>query len=124
MTKDEKLEDIAYKQINIYGSSVIDSPTGYSFFMLALMYELYHSKELVCVIKEDEDLKDLQNILTNNYLPNLNVVVKKEDNLSSVSKYLKDYKIINDLTTYYLCEGNSCNKPFNDINTLKEYLDI
>lgn len=124
MTKDEKLEDIAYKQINIYGSSVIDSPTGYSFFMLALMYELYHSKELICVVKEDEDLKDLQNILTNNYLPNLNVVVKKEGNLSSVSKYLKDYKSINDLTTYYLCEGNSCNKPFNDINTLKEYLDV
>jgi uncharacterized protein len=124
MTKNQSLENIAYDQIKVYGNSLEKSPTGYSFYMLALMYELYPSKELVCVIKNSEDLKVLKDILTNNYLPNINVVVKKEYNLDDINIYLNDYKTINDLTTYYLCEGNSCSKPFNEINILKEYLGI
>lgn len=47
---------------------------------------------------------------------------ENEETLNKIAPYTKDYKLKNDNTTFYLCEGFTCKEPFNDIDKLKEYL--
>ncbi|MBU5308449.1 thioredoxin domain-containing protein [Clostridioides mangenotii] len=121
MTEDIGLEDISKSLLNLYTDSLRRSPTGYSFYLLSLMYELYESKEIIAVLKNKDDMKRFKEKLMKNYSPNITVVVKKiweSENLDG----LEDYVLKNDNSTYYICEGKSCNPPFNGLELLEKYL--
>lgn len=47
LTGDISLEELVNKQLKVYASSLKQSVIVYSFYMLARMFELYPSQELV-----------------------------------------------------------------------------
>lgn len=123
ITGDTKLEELAQKQLKVYLHSLKSEPTGYSFYLTALMHEVYPSKEVICVVKNKEDIKYLKDVLKGIYNPNMIVVVKDENYRKEFIPYLSNYELRDNKTTYYICQNNSCTQPFNDIEELKKSLN-
>ncbi|MBX7394028.1 thioredoxin domain-containing protein [Clostridium chauvoei] len=118
LTGDSKLIEITNKQLTTFYSTVKNMPMAYTFYLMALLLELYPSKELICVTENVEDIKALKSTLSNKFIPNLNIIVKTIDNKDSLQKlipYSKNYNLKNNKTTYYLCEDNNCSSPSNDL---------
>jgi uncharacterized protein YyaL (SSP411 family) len=124
MITDIELEELSKSLLNLYTDSLRSSPTGYSFYLLSLMYELYPSRELIVVLKDRDDMKQLLGDLSEYYSPNITVMVKKvwEEETGNETGLLEEYTLKNDKSTYYICEGKSCNPPFNEHDLLKKYL--
>lgn len=116
-TKDWLLE-YSDKQLRFLAGQVKDYPIGHCFSMAAFLLSLYPSKEIVCIVQDKEDCRELYEYLAEHFEPNSNVLVQTEKNspeLQLVIEYLKDYKMINDRTTYYICENHSCQAPVNQL---------
>ncbi|MBH1941149.1 thioredoxin domain-containing protein [Mobilitalea sibirica] len=137
ITANPKYREYADKQLSFLAGQVKDYPAGHCFSQKAFLEALYPSKEIVCVIGEAEENENtaktkkkeafvtgeydkLRKYMAENYEPNTVVLVKTEKNqeeLQKIADYVKDYHIINDRTTYYVCENHSCQAPVNDLVT-------
>jgi uncharacterized protein YyaL (SSP411 family) len=118
ITANARFIDYADKQLRFLAGQIKDYPAGHSFALTAFQQALYPSKEIVCVVSENEDYKELTDYLSEHFEPNISVLLKSEKNVENVRKvadYVDDYRIINDKTTYYICENHSCIAPTNDL---------
>lgn len=115
-------QEYADKQLKFIAGQAIEYPSIHSFTLLAMSQALYPPKEIVCVAKDKEDIEDLKYYLTNHYEPNTIALVKTEENadeLQYIAEYTKDYHMINDKTTYYVCQNYSCAAPCNKLADVK-----
>lgn len=99
ITNDSKLEAILQNQITFMSSVASMYPIGNSFYLLSLFMWLYPPKSIVCVLKDEIDLEKLKFPLNTN----VKILYKSTD----------EYKLINDKTTFYVCENHSCKPPTN-----------
>lgn len=119
LTANSKYQEYAGKQLNFLAGQVKDYPAGYCFALMALIQALYPSKEIVCVESENEDHKELSDYLAEHFEPNTVVLLKNEKNredLQQMVGYVKDYQLINNKTTYFVCEDHNCQAPTNELN--------
>jgi uncharacterized protein YyaL (SSP411 family) len=131
LTANERYIRLADKQLRFLAGQVADYPAGHSFALIAFMGALYPSKQIVCVAsrnassrankREESDLEnhtELSDYLAENFEPNTVVLLKSEENieeLKEVADYVEDYRVINDKTTYYICENHNCLAPTNEL---------
>lgn len=121
ITGNEDLEGYAFNQLTAFYGTVKEMPIGYSFYIMALMLMLYPSKELVVVSENNHDLEELKNTLSTKFTPNLTIIVKTNENakeLESLTPFIKEYTIINNKTTYYLCFDGACMPPSNSLDEI------
>ena len=121
ITGDKSLEGYAFNQLTAFYGIVKEMPIGYSFYIMALMGMLYPSKELVVVAKNNSDLEKISSTLSTKFNPNLTIIVKTKENekeLEELVPFIKEYTVINDKPTYYLCSDGSCMAPSNDLNAI------
>ncbi len=110
--------EYAAKQLRFLAGQVKDYPAGHSFALIALCQALYPTKEIVCVVSENEDYKELSDYLAEHFEPNTVVLLKSEKNFEKVievADYVEDYRMINNKTTYYVCENHNCFAPTNEL---------
>ncbi len=138
LTANSHFIEYANKQLRFLAGQVKDYPAGHSFSLIAFMQALYPSKEIVCVASRnassranDRNTSDLENhlelseYLSQNFEPNTVVLLKTEDNqkdLLAIADYVEDYRIINDKTTYYICEDHHCMAPTNELNVQRKVI--
>lgn len=131
LTANSRYIEYADKQLSFLAGQIKDYPAGHSFSLIALMSALYPSKQIVCVASksasalankrepgEKEDHRELINYMAEHFEPNTVVLLKTEENeekLKEIADYVVDYRIINDKTTYYVCENHNCMSPTNDL---------
>jgi uncharacterized protein len=118
LTANPRFKEYADKQLSFLAGQIKDYPAGHSFSLIAMMQALYPSKEIVCVVSENEDFQELSKYLSEHFEPNAVYLLKTENNeeeLIKLADYVVDYHTINDKTTYYMCENHSCSAPRNDI---------
>ncbi|MGV3489448.1 MAG: thioredoxin domain-containing protein [Tuberibacillus sp.] len=101
------------KMFNTFGSEVNRYPMGYTWLLTTYLLALRGTKELV-VLPKDELSKSLPDPLTTDYLPEVVTLYGNKANLASIASFTKDFNMLNDQTTYYLCEHFSCRQPTND----------
>lgn len=101
LTNDVHLEEALEKHINFMSSATADYPTGNSFYLLSLLMYTYPQKSIVCVLKNKADKENLKFPL------NSNIKVLDEPN--------DEYKLVNNKTTFYVCENHSCKPPTNEL---------
>ena len=135
ITANPRFLEYSDQQLRFLAGQVKDYPSGFSFSLIAMLCALYPSKEIVCVAAEDTgkkggsqdsdakiNISQLTNYLAENFEPNTVVLLKTEQNeeeLLKIANYVKDYTMINDRVTYYLCENHSCYAPVNELNNNK-----
>ncbi|WP_393970876.1 thioredoxin domain-containing protein [Oxyplasma meridianum] len=110
-------EDLAYRTINAFGKEIENSPTNYSFSLIAadiLMNKAYS----IVVIGNREDEKTIRMIDTvmGCYLPQAVVILKTPGDkiVSEVFENLSSMKPVNNETTAYVCTEKMCLPPFTD----------
>jgi uncharacterized protein len=118
LTANSHYMEYAGKQLTFLAGQVKDYPAGHSFALVAFLQALYPSKEIVCVVSENEDYKELSDYLAEHFEPNTTVLLKSEKNFEKVlevADYVEDYRILNNKTTYYVCENHQCMAPVNEL---------
>ncbi len=102
LCNDDKIRQQAKKQLRFMERKANAYPTGYSFFLLAYLADKYPAEHLVCVLKEQEDLRKLK---------------KKaglQCNIIIYEQPTAEYPLVNDQTTYYICRDYACLPPTNE----------
>lgn len=124
LTGDKNLDELAQKQLSYMASGVEQYPAGYSFCMMAFMEALYPSKEVVCVLKEKEEVQKVGRMLREIFMPNTAVLVKHSDDdlLSQIAGFTTDYGLKGNQNTFYICQNHACSAPFHDFETLGQRL--
>ncbi len=119
LTANQHFIECANKQLRFLAGQVKDYPAGHSFALMAFLEVLYPTKEIVCVAKEQEGYRDLIDYMSMNFEPNTVVLLKTEKNyeeVKDIADFIDDYRIINEKTTYYVCENHNCMAPTNALN--------
>ncbi|HHU74202.1 MAG TPA: thioredoxin domain-containing protein [Clostridiales bacterium] len=120
LTANQKYQKYADQQLRFLAGQIKDYPSAFSFSLIALMQALYPSKEIVCLAHEHEDFQELTEYLSEHFEPNTVVLLKDKNNeeeLLKIPNHIKDYHVINEKTTYYVCENHSCMAPVNTLNS-------
>ncbi|MBI1858117.1 MAG: thioredoxin domain-containing protein [Candidatus Melainabacteria bacterium] len=116
--------DIANKALSAFGAEAKEHPIGFMMFMVALEFLLNKSQEVVIVgDSDDKNIKEILNIVSESYKPNcvkLFVDTKRKSNISN--PMLKDYKMLNNKPTIYICENYACKEPITDISKLSDII--
>ncbi len=125
LTGEPFLEDYAARQADFLASAVKEYPAGYSFALMAMIPFVYPGKEIVCVMKDEEDLEQLKKRLEKKLLFNTAVLVVTPENAEQVhgiAPFTKDYSLKNGKSTFYFCQNNACSAPVNDFAELEKNL--
>lgn len=91
-------------QLKFMSSCAKKYPIGHSFFMLSLTEYLSPQPHVVCVLKDKSDL-----FMIKPYLFCDLIILEHET---------KEYKLINDKITFYICKNYMCKPPTNDFEEL------
>lgn len=114
-------EEISKDVLDYIAGSIISEEINHSFFLIAYSFALNKTKELICVIKDESEKEKIKDTLSDMQAFNLTVIIKNEENSSELEElipYTKDYTLKDNKATYYLCEGNSCFPPTNNLNEI------
>lgn len=114
-------EEISKDVLDYIAGSIISEEINHSFFLIASSFALNKTKELICVIKDESEKEKIKDTLSDMQAFNLTVIIKNEENSSELEElipYTKDYTLKDNKATYYLCEGNSCFPPTNNLNEI------
>ncbi len=125
LTGDLTLEEMAEKQFDFICGSVFNEEINHSFFLMASSFALNESQELVCVTNDKGEEEKIKDLLSERSIFNLTTIIKNDENRNKIEKlapFLKEYDLINEKSTYYLCKGKSCMAPVNDIDELRKML--
>ncbi|NMC57344.1 MAG: thioredoxin domain-containing protein [Eubacteriaceae bacterium] len=125
LTGEVNIEKISEKQNNFMAFNAKQHPMGYSFFNIALIKDINPSKELVVVVKIQEEKEAVKKMLSEKFYPNLTVIIKnaQSDELDEAAPFTAAYGLKNNMVTFYLCQNKICTAPFNDFNMLNDMLN-
>ncbi len=117
LTGDPRLEKVSQQQLDFMKREIGKYPSGHSFGLISFMMEVYGSKELVCVLKDDQELDNIRKELNKVYSPGLTIIIKKpgEEELEQIAPFTKDYQPVDGRTAFYLCEHHTCRYPVTDL---------
>lgn len=121
ITGESKLEELASLQLNFIAGNISEYPYNYSFSLIAILFALYPSKEIVIVVEDKKSYKEIQKLKRDYFTPNVAITLKdtaNEGTLGEIAEFTKDYELKNNETTIYVCENQACLAPFHDINKL------
>lgn len=107
-TEDKKIKDILVRHMAFMSGQADDYPAAYAMFLSALLEYTEPSARITAVIKNKDDIKNLI------FGTSLGSTVK------ILHDPTKEYPLLNNVTTYYVCSGHSCLPPFNDPEMLNK----
>ncbi|WP_102401042.1 thioredoxin domain-containing protein [Haloimpatiens massiliensis] len=121
ITGNVELENKVNQMFKCFGGKVNSNPSLYNFFNMALMYAKEGGKEIViCGHKEDKEVKDILCEINKRFLPFTSTIVYDgNEDIVKIIPYIKDYSKIDNKTTIYVCQNNSCSRG---INSLEEFV--
>ena len=103
LTGEDRYSEMAEKQLKFLATEARDYPSGHAMFLIALLdYDNVPDKVTV-VVNRKEELEHLRCRIP------LDVVINVLENPT------KDYPLLNDRTTFYVCKGHSCLPPVNEM---------
>lgn len=126
LTGNINLFDCAEKLIISIGAEINNYPSAYVHMLSGYEYLIGKSYQIVVIGKNDENTKNVLNILRQEFLPNKTILfVNANSDISDVISlvpYIKDYKMKDGKTTIYVCENFKCNNPVTDVNQIVQLI--
>ncbi len=123
LKSDPEYEEMAYRTINAFGKEIENSPTNYSFSLMAADILMNKAYSVVIVgNKEDEKAVRLIDSVMERYLPQAVVILKEPEDkaISDLLENVSSMKQVNGETTAYVCTEKMCLPPFTDTVKMKE----
>jgi uncharacterized protein YyaL (SSP411 family) len=127
ITGDADLEEMAYEQLNAFGSMIEEHPMGYTHMLITLLFANSKASEIVIVgNREDKNARRMLEIVDRHFLP-FNVVLFKdaeglEAGITEIVTFTEGQIMIEDKATAYVCENFACHAPVTNIDELENYI--
>lgn len=102
LTEKDKYQNLAENQIEFLSAQAQGYPAGHSMFLLAKLIYDDPPEHITVVLKDETDLKKIKDHIP--FFVNISVVLES-----------KNYPLLNNRTTYYVCKNHSCFPPSNII---------
>ena len=106
LTEHNKYKESAEKQLVYMSAQAVDYPAGYCMFLMSKLLFENPPEHVAVALKDKSDLKRLKESL-----PIMANVTLKTGS--------KEFPVINNRTTYYVCKSNACLPPSNEYRNLK-----
>ncbi len=103
LTAGEQFERIAEEQLAFMMKEADQYPSAYSMFLIALLDHYEMQDKVTVVVKERTDIEELS------------IQVPLDVLVTILEKPSDAYPLLNDRTTYYICKGQSCLPPVNEL---------
>ena len=125
-TGDTNWEDIAQNTFLAFSDGINRVPSAHSSMLTSFMFGQENPKEIVIVAKEKSpdtinSVRKIQDI----YSPHSIIIFKELNNnagLDKIAPWTSMHDIIDDKTTFYICENFACKRPTTDLKTAIKYL--
>lgn len=122
ITGNETYSYYSQELIKACSAEVNQNPYYYLTILLAYMYLIYPTQEIVIVGNIDET-KKFRNIIYNKYNPNRVILLKTEESiLNDIAPFTAEMKKIQNKPTVYICENFTCKLPINSLEEIEKYL--
>ncbi|HHW30256.1 MAG TPA: thioredoxin domain-containing protein [Clostridiaceae bacterium] len=110
------LEEKAQRQFRTFASYINSAGSGHAFMLIALLFSLAGSKEVIIVDgknSSESDKKAIFDVIQQKFMPFTTTIFYSQDNkdITDIMPYLKNYFPLENKTTVYVCENFSCKKP-------------
>jgi uncharacterized protein len=116
ITGDEKLEEMAQRQLEVFSGNIASIPSSHSVFLMALLYSQVGGKSVaIAGDKEDASVKAMLAEINNRYLPYTTTAL----NINT-----KQYKLVDNKAAAYICQDYSCSQPVTELQELISLLDF
>jgi hypothetical protein len=92
--------EYSFNQLNFLNQKANLHPINQSFYLLSLIEYYYNDKKIICILKDKNDLN-----FDKLYHLSVNLLLEPNNN----------YPILNNKTTFYVCEGRTCKSPTNNL---------
>lgn len=102
-TAQPNMRDYARKQMDFMTSAAGSQPAGHSFFMSALLSEIYPPTRLLCVLANPADREKIRERAP------IGVEISLQNGPGG------GYSLLDGKTTFYVCKGHTCLPPTNDM---------
>lgn len=103
ITGERRLGELAERQIRFMSGEAGNYPAGHAMFLMALSDYVDAPDKITIVVKDKQELSSLACRIP------LNTVVCVLENPT------KEYSLINDKNTFYVCRGRACQAPMNEL---------
>ena len=115
---DEYLESKAKEIISTFGGDINENPNSYSQFLIALLFSIIPTKEIVIAGEKDsEDTLKMLKEINSRFIPFSTVILNNGNKeLYNMISYIESQKRINARATAYVCEDMACNEPTDEID--------
>lgn len=128
LTGSPELEEKADIISRVFSDKIKDNPIAFTQLMVGVDFAVGPSYSVVISgDKRSEDTDKFINEIHNQFLPNLVVLFRPNDDKSptidNYAEYVKHFDKLNDKATAYVCVNKMCKKPTNDIQVMLDYLE-
>ena len=105
ITGKDKYKEISEKQTGFMSSKTSNYPSGNSMFLIAMLLNENCIPHITIALKSQEDLNEIRERIP--FLANVTVITESDE-----------YPLLNNQTTFYVCENRNCLPPTNSIENL------
>lgn len=106
LTEHNKYKKSAENQLAYMSSQAVNYPAGYCMFLMSKLLFENPPEHVAVALKDKSDLKRLKESLP--IMANVSLITDR-----------KEFPLINNKTTYYVCKNNACLPPTNEYRNLK-----
>ena len=106
LTGEKRYEKLAQQQLQFMSVEARHYPPGYAMFLMALSDFIDTPGKITIVLKDHQKPEDLSCKIP------LNTVI------SVLEGPTKEYPLKQDKTTFYVCQGRTCQPPVNELETV------
>jgi hypothetical protein len=126
LTGNLDLHESVQQMYSIFKEEVEQYPSGHTFFLQSLLMEQLPQKEVVIIGPKDcSKRKRLLNRIQQAYTMELSVLVAEDPNqFAQIAEFAKNYRMINNETTIYICENFACQQPTTDVEEVINTLNL
>ena len=125
LTSNQLYHEIAENSIQAMSTKIVQNPSSLAYLLAANIYNKSNHNQIIIVGKKsDYQSKQIIKKLNQIYNPNSTIIFKDASNpkkINSILPWIKNYRMINDEVTIYVCKDFSCNLP---VNTIEKILAI
>ena len=129
LTGKSEFEEEANRIFEFFGGKVASYPLGYSHLMIALLFALAKTKEIVIVgDMHSQDAEGMIEVLNKSFIPEAVFIMKNtkvpDPYISDIIPFIEEQHMINEKATAYVCENFACRAPITDIGDFKSVLAV
>lgn len=128
LTEEPDLEALAVKMETSFSEDVVRLPTGHTYFIMGVDYEVGPSFEVVIVGNpKASDTINMLSTLKKHYIPNKVTIFKDSNNpdvLNKLAESIGFKESIDGKATAYVCSAGTCKQPTTDVNEMLKLLGV